>query len=88
METEIVERERTPRTCRECSHWSEIEGRVHLSSILGELLEKFKARLQDENFKPTVGEYLKLIELEKELDSDRPKEIRVTWVDPPKLSRK
>ena len=30
----------------------------------------------------TVGEYVRLVQLQKEIDGDEPKDIKVTWVEP------
>jgi hypothetical protein len=43
------------------------------------ILEK---KLADGDLKPTVGEYVRLLELQKEIDADAPREIKVTWVEP------
>ncbi len=32
--------------------------------------------------KATMGDYIRLVQLHKELDDESPKEIRVTWVEP------
>ena len=34
------------------------------------------------NAKATLGDYIRLVQLHKELDDESPKEIRVTWVEP------
>jgi hypothetical protein len=31
----------------------------------------------------TIGDYLKLMQLQKEVEQETPKEIKVTWVEPP-----
>lgn len=30
----------------------------------------------------TVGDFIRLLQLQKELEQDSPREIKVTWVDP------
>jgi len=45
-------------------------------------IELFEEKLAEGKMKPTVGEYLRLLELQKELDEDELKEIKVTWVEP------
>ncbi len=37
------------------------------------------------DFKPTLGDYVKLLQLEKEMEQGAPTEIRVTWVEPASL---
>jgi len=45
-----------------------------------------EAKLTGRDFKPTVADYLKLLQIEKEVEEKelegKPKEITVTWVDP------
>jgi hypothetical protein len=46
-----------------------------------EAITLFESKLRKGEMKPTVGEYIRLLELEKEIDGDEIKEIRVTWVE-------
>lgn len=32
--------------------------------------------------KATLGDYIRLVQLQKELEEEEPRDIRVTWVDP------
>jgi len=34
--------------------------------------------------KATLGDYIRLVQLRKELEDEEPREIRVTWVEPEK----
>ena len=48
-------------------------------------LRAFEHRLlHDENLKPTLTEYLKLLQVEKEVAQEKegPREITVTWIEP------
>jgi hypothetical protein len=47
-------------------------------------IELFEVKLAGGKMKPTVAEYVRLLELQKELNGDEIKEIRVTWVEPVK----
>ena len=49
---------------------------------IGKLIKKFEESLENDGVKPTVGEYIRLKQLRKELDVEEPKEIKVTWVEP------
>jgi hypothetical protein len=70
--------------CERCPHWKEIRRRLRVSKLLTTAIVKLEARFREADFKPTVGDYLKLVEMEEELEqvSQMPKEIKVTWVDP------
>ena len=57
------------------------EVKARISKFLDNAMKQFEKRLESEDIKPTVGDYLKLMQIEKELDRDEAKEIKVTWVD-------
>ena len=76
-------KEVAPRSCRECVHWLEMREKLRVSELLIKAVDGIEAQLKDKSLKPSLGDYLKLLQLEKELvDSDAPQEIKVTWVDP------
>jgi hypothetical protein len=74
-----------PRKCEGCKHWKSIRQKVRVQELLATAIEKLKQRFDEMDFKPSVGDYLKLVELEEQLEqgSDAIKEIKVTWVEPP-----
>ena len=43
---------------------------------------------RNEKFEPTLAEYLKLVQLEKEFEEDEVKEIKIKWVEPSARARK
>jgi hypothetical protein len=51
------------------------------SSTIQALLKKVEARLNEDVGKATLADYIKLIQLQKELGMEDVKEIRVRWVD-------
>jgi hypothetical protein len=74
------------RACRNCTHWQEMKERIRIGELLEKAVKKFETKLKGNSFKPTLAEYLKLLQLEKEIETkefeEGPKEIKVTWVDP------
>jgi hypothetical protein len=51
---------------------------------IAELLEKIEAQLDVGKMKITLADFIRLTQLERELEQeDRPREIIVTWKDPP-----
>jgi hypothetical protein len=75
--------------CEECPNWVDIrQQRLRLARILTAATDGLEARLKDQSggLKPSVGDYLKLLELakeiEKETDEEEAKEVKFTWVDP------
>jgi len=54
------------------------------AELIGVLIEQAELRIQDGDYKITVGDFIRLLQYEKEVETDQPKEIRVTWIEPPK----
>ncbi len=46
------------------------------------MLTKIETKMKGNKMKATLGDYIRLVQLHKELDDESPKEIRVTWVEP------
>ena len=46
------------------------------------MLTKIETKMKGDKMKATLGDYIRLVQLHKELDDESPKEIRVTWVEP------
>lgn len=46
------------------------------------MLTKIEEKMTGNQMKATLGDYIRLVQLHKELDDESPKEIRVTWVEP------
>jgi len=74
--------DKSPKDCRDCERWNEVKERVRVSEALETAIKAVEAKINAKDFKPTMAEYLKLIQMEKELKQDDTKEIRVTWVEP------
>ena len=70
-----------------CEHCLETREKVRVSELLLKTVERIEAQLQETNLKPSLGDYLKLLRLEKELvDGEAPQEIKVTSVGPAAVS--
>ena len=74
--------------CRNCKRWKEVKQQMRIAGILEKAVEKFEAKLKDDNFAPSVSEYLKLVQIEQEYERELnpPEEIQVRWVDPSEKS--
>jgi hypothetical protein len=46
------------------------------------MLTEIEEKMSGNQMKATLGDYIRLVQLHKELDDESPKEIRVTWVEP------
>ena len=50
---------------------------------IAKLLQKLEEKLETETPKASLGDFIQLVQLEKELaDEETPREIKVTWVEP------
>jgi hypothetical protein len=50
--------------------------------LLDKILKAFESKLLiDQGLKPTLAEYLKFLQIERELEPELPKEITVRWVE-------
>ena len=58
------------------------KGETRISTLLDKAMSDFEKRLNKNEIQPTLGEYLKLVQIEKEMNETEPKEITVTWVEP------
>jgi len=79
-----VEKEIDLKECESCARWKEIRKRLRISKLLSQAIAKLEVRFEQKDFKPSVAEYLKLVEMEQEMEhrSLEGKEVQATWVDP------
>ena len=52
------------------------------AEVIKGVLEKMEQQMKGDTMKATLGDYIRLVQLHKELDEESPKEIKVTWVEP------
>ena len=52
------------------------------AQVIKGVLEKMEKEMKGDKMKATMGDYIRLVQLHKELDEESPKEIKVTWVEP------
>jgi hypothetical protein len=77
-EQPVVKRKKA---CRECELWDQEKERIRVLELLESAIAKLESRFETKDFKPTVAEYLKLMQMEKDLESEQVQEIKVTWVE-------
>ncbi len=71
------------RDCKKCGNWEAMREHVRVSELLDKAIASYDEKLKDTTFKPTIAEYLKLLQLEKELEDElQDTEVQVTWVGP------
>ena len=69
-------------SCEECPRWKEIKQKFKIAKLLESLIGGLEKRMAKDELKPTVAEYLKLLQIEQDLDQENITEIKVTWVVP------
>jgi hypothetical protein len=86
MGRKSIKQEKAHKPCQECEHWAEVRDRLRVSGILKQVIAKMELKLQADEYKPSLADFLKLVQLEKEFGDEETQEIRVTWVEPEKSS--
>ena len=80
------QQEKAPKSCEDCEHWTEVSNKLRVGLILESVLKKMEAQLGTAEFKPSLADYFKLVQWQKEDGEELVKEIKVTWVEPVKPS--
>ncbi len=75
-----------PKTCEECPRWKEVRSQLRVSKLLGDAIAAFERNVKEKKVNPTMGDYLKLLQLEHEFQEESPKDITVRWVEPEPVS--
>jgi hypothetical protein len=52
------------------------------AAVVDKLLKNVEKKLAGKDVKATLGDYIKLVQLQTELEEEDPKDITVTWVEP------
>jgi len=58
------------------------EQQQNRARIVRKAIESIEAKLGTGEMKPTLADLVRLLQIEKELDADEPREVRVRWVEP------
>jgi hypothetical protein len=69
-------------SCDGCKRWKEVKNKMRIAELLGKAADSFTGPEGEAEFKPSLAEYLKLVQLEKDFEEDEIKEIKVKWVEP------
>ena len=52
------------------------------AQVVKRLMTTLEQKMSGNQMKATLGDYIRLVQLHKELDDESPTEIKVTWVEP------
>lgn len=64
------------------------EKKTNKAEIVEGLIEKVERKLSKGDMKASLGDYIRLVQLQKELEEEEPREITVTWVEPEEAEQK
>jgi hypothetical protein len=56
------------------------------AQLVKDLLKNAQVKLRRKESKPSLGDYIRLLQLQKEMDEEEPREIRLSWVGKPEKS--
>ena len=59
----------------------DLDARRQQARIVKGLLTKLAKDLKKDGAKSTLADYIRLVQLQKDLDKDEPRDIKVGWVD-------
>jgi hypothetical protein len=72
---------KTPESAAEKAETEVPTRRLTKAELVSGLIKKIQAKLGSDEFKPTVGDLLRLLQLEQEMEEEQPREIKVSWID-------
>lgn len=52
------------------------------AGMVEKAIESIEDRLESSDVKATFGDFIRLLQLQKELQAEQPREIEVTWIEP------
>jgi hypothetical protein len=52
------------------------------AELVKKIIEKIETKIDKDEVKATVGDLIRLMQIEKELEEERPQEIEVRWIEP------
>lgn len=52
------------------------------AELIDKAIKNLENKMTSNDVRATVGDFIRLLQLQKELEQDSPREIKVTWVDP------
>ena len=59
----------------------QVKKRMDQAEIVERLLGAIAGRIEKDQLKASLGDFIRLLQLQKELDIEEPKEIEVRWVE-------
>jgi excinuclease UvrABC nuclease subunit len=60
---------------------SRVRSRDDRSRLVEKAIQSIAEKLESKDMKATFGDFIRLLQLQKELQIDQPREIKITWVE-------
>lgn len=87
MEVTTAETKKTRKGQTKKAEGDDTETGLTSRGKVAKLLHRLEATMETDTPKASFGDFIRLVQLERELaDEETPREIRVTWVEPPATS--
>ena len=71
-----------PRAMAETKHVQKTKRAKDKRALVKQAIQQIGEKIENNELKPTVGDFIRLLQLERELLEEAPKEIKVSWVEP------
>ena len=55
--------------------------RRNKAALIRRAIENIEEKIEANDVKASIGDFIRLLQLEKELEPDRPRAVKVTWVE-------
>jgi hypothetical protein len=55
---------------------------LNRADLVEKAIQSIEEKLGSSDVKATFGDFIRLLQLQKEFQADQPREIKVTWIDP------
>jgi hypothetical protein len=70
-----------PSEMAETKHVQKAKRAKDKRALVKQAIQQIGEKIENNELKPTVGDFIRLLQLEKELLDEAPKEIKVSWVE-------
>ena len=56
--------------------------RANKAELVEKAIQRIEKRMESDEMKASFGDFIRLLQLHKELQIDQPSEIKITWIEP------
>ncbi len=73
---------KTPKASKGAGKTTSRGRRGDKAALVSKVIQNIEEKLEKNELKATLGDFIRLVQLEKELEEEKPREIKVTWIEP------